>query len=300
LRTGRKRNEKFLFLHTKKDLVYEMSTQLPGQMLTPLRFLSSYLQQEKTIHTKESDIRTRLLQGRKTGDDRNLMLFLNDSALGNSTKGGSCSMDYFFNNSNIGNHDHLINNNLQTIFEIHGLAPYATQFVPRLNKLAQEYVEKVSKYGTLYQLAIPKHNVHHNVVPVKTGGFLRQLSVAGEKTSDMQKIAPALVSPSYVEPTDTKEYVLLMTQDPDGGNNPDSGIRVIPHIIAQSQEVLDAWKKEWDATLDELAHAVQQDQEQLPVNQHRATLRTLRSNERLKTIGVAHTIKGRLATRQQH
>jgi hypothetical protein len=196
-------------------------------------------------------------------------------------------MDYFFENANVGNHDHLIDNNFQTIFENHGLQQYAEQFVPRITELARDYRENVSKYGTLYQLAIPKQIVHKNVISVKSGGFIKHLSVYGESTTDMQKIATALLTPNYVQPSDKKEYVLLMTQDPDGGGNPESGIRVAPHMIAHSKEALDAWKKEWDATLQELATAVLNDQQEFPVEQYRTNLKALQKNKQLKTLALA-------------
>lgn len=241
IRTGCN-TDNFLLLHTKPDPVMQaVRTMKEGDSEELVR---------AAVLEQESKRREQLLSGprqigRGYSEDRSFYLFLNDSLAGNETEGadpGCSSWKYFKSNSNA--RFPGAGRDVQSIFNNHGYGHLAAEFTVELEQLQREYLG-LSKYGTLYLIGVPKETVHLNVVAAKAFGYIQPLTVGWYKTTDMQKIAPALLTDSYVEPTDTKEYVAIMTHDEHGWLNPACGVKMFPMIIATSEEKKTEFENKW-------------------------------------------------------
>ena len=120
------------------------------------------------------------------------LCFLNDSLFGNIKIDGSNSFPhYFFENWNVGNAYSQSNTILNDIFKGYGYSDIYTVFGAELTALDNEYMQ-LSKYGTLYQIAVPRNDVDKTVAVAESGGYHRQLTINGEKTRDMHKIVDAI------------------------------------------------------------------------------------------------------------
>jgi hypothetical protein len=256
----------FLLMHTKEDAVYEAVRKISKEGKSHAEYLSECAAAEKDILQKHAERRKELLGGVRSDhwyEDTFSVLFMNDSLFGNLKHEGENSYPcYFYRNQNAYTPGLKINNDIKAIFGYHGLEKYAEEFAQEFVQLREEYI-KISKYGTLYVLGIPKETIDQNVVYVQPCGYADQCTIQGCATKDMKKIAAALVTDEYVTQKDFKQYVGTMTRDNNGLLNPKSGLKVFPFMIPVDKKQYQEWQAKWKNATARLAKRVEQERNQL-------------------------------------
>ncbi len=219
----------FLFLHVKN---------IPA----------SVAQQEKTIR-KECIAGGR--DYKQCGRDK--LLFLNHPYCGNETNSGSSTKNYVRSNSNV--HDLYVN--ARDIFKIHAIENLYDKYKPALKDLHQQFQE-LSKKGICMVIAVPKETVHKQIFLAKTGGLKKEIVIKGHgKTNDIRLILETLKhNPEKINDIDQLEFCLPMTFDKYGGLNPESGIKIIPLVTADEQELTEYYEKQ-NELFNRIAHDIQ-------------------------------------------
>jgi hypothetical protein len=176
--------------------------------------------------------------------NRASLLFLNKFLFGNLGKVGSCSMNYILENRNIGEIDFSI----EELFAMFGRSDVYKEFESRLKELQEEH-NRLTEYGELLQIAIPKNNVDKCVYYTTSGGPKREFVFArddlmkeAEYTTDIKLILKDLDE----NPQNECEFVLVNTRDQFGGLNPDSGIKVFSYNAADPEKWAEFKQKEHD------------------------------------------------------
>lgn len=187
---------------------------------------------------------------------RDRMLFLNDSLFGNRNRwGGQTYPHYFEANFNGGGGNYAQPREiLKNIFNTHGYGDLYIAFADELHNLYERYIA-LSRYGTLYQIAVPQVSVHEVIRVVQVGGTRTSLDLRNpsRRTEDMQEIIQALRNPhNYPEQSDTKEYVAAMTHDEKGMRNPACGIKVFPYMVTDDKQLYAIWHEEWQQLQDQM------------------------------------------------
>ena len=105
-------------------------------------------------------------------------------------------------------------------------------------------------------IAIPQESIANCVYLAHPGGYKKTITIDWRKTDDINKIMHTLKNnPEKIRNTDRLEFCLVMTQDQQGGMNPDSGIKIIP-IRAVDPEEWKAFEAKQDALFEQIKDAI--------------------------------------------
>lgn len=191
---------------------------------------------------------TRLPKGRKTASEKELqgflnrqkLLFLNKFLFGNIDKISSSSIAYILGNFNQGQSE--ADFFTREIFNMFDYGDIYDMYAKDIDDLEQEY-NKLSRYGELLQILVPKENVDKCVYYTTSGGPL-------VGSGDVKEILRYL--DKY--PKDKVEFALVNTYDKHGGLNPDSGIKVFSYNLVEPEKMA-AFKEKEKQLFDKIREA---------------------------------------------
>ena len=219
----------FIFTHLDDPVLGNVSERF---------YLSETEKRERLIKEGNPDNSKTNIFGRS---NRASLLFLNKFLFGNLSNLGSCSMSYILANYNMGNIDFSI----EEVFTMFGRSDVYKEFESRLKKLEEEH-NRLTEYGELLQIAIPKNNVDKCVYYTTSGGPKVELLRVGDlmKTTDYDTGIKVILKDLDENPRDVCEFVLVNTRDQFGGLNPDSGIKMFSYNAADPEKWAEFQQKE--------------------------------------------------------
>lgn len=149
---------------------------------------------------------------------------------------------------------HTAENVVKCVFKSNSLEEYESIFLEELKKLFEEY-SYVSRYGTLYQIAIPVDTISDVITPVAMD-FKSKVKVGGEYTDDMGVILSSFRNPAqypelsrtthWASGYDKQEFVAFMTSDEHGMMNPKSGVKIFSYMVPCDEARYKNWLAKWD------------------------------------------------------
>jgi hypothetical protein len=176
------------------------------------------------------------------------VLYLSKFAFGNLKELGSNPMFYVLNNKNMAD----VKISVREIFGMFGYSDIYDQFKNELYNLEKEH-QKLTEYGELLQIAVPKNNLDKCINYVELGGSGKKESLDTPEFGSIEDIKK-IVEHTNEYSEDSAEFNLIMTRDAFGGLNPKSGIKVRSCNIAHSEKMA-AFKEKEKQLFDKIREA---------------------------------------------
>lgn len=235
----------------KQGNPYPSQTHLPHVPKPPVGMKLPF--SEKVHGTTQFPHETATIEQLRSFGDRQSLLFLNKFLFGNLNRLGSCSIYYLLTNLNMGE----VEFSIEEIFKMFGYGQVYKKHEKKLLDL-QEKHSKLSPYGEMLQILIPKENVDKCVYYTTSGGPKRAFEISSSvlsvvETTDVNKI----IKYQKENPNDTSEYVLINTADEFGGLNPKSGIKIFSRDLIDPHEKA-AFKAEAKLVFDEIIESLKE------------------------------------------
>lgn len=173
------------------------------------------------------------------------LLFLNKFLFGNLNFEFSSSISYMMSNYDQGK----LSLSIKEVFNMFGRSDAYQAFEDKLLTLQEDY-NKLTRYGELLQIAIPKDTVNKCVYYTTNCGpkisfsktsYLKHIPCINE-TTDVKLILKDLDT----NPRDETEFALINTRDKFGGLNPESGIKMFSYNAVDPEKWTTFKNKEKD------------------------------------------------------
>lgn len=198
-----------------------------------------HLEQEKSLRTEIIN------NGRYNETIRRKLLFMNYSFFGNENNPGSCTAHYLLQNMNIRD----ISLSLENIFSIFGYEKIYQKHKQELDELEQEH-DKLSTFGNLLVIGIPRTIVSECVYVARPGGYKHTIWIDGiGNTDNVVTIVDTLRNnPLAMSESNMLEFCLTLTDDL---LTPQSGIKVYSYNCA-AQAQFKEWQKKSNTLLNKI------------------------------------------------
>lgn len=201
-----------------------------------------HLQQERSL-------RSYIIQnGRENETIRRKLLFMNYSFFGNENNPGSCTAHYLLQNMNI----RKISISFKDVFSMFEYEKIYQKFRRELTTLQNEH-EKLSTFGNLLVIGIPRSIVADCVYVACPGGYKYSIWINGIGTTDnvLTIIDTLRNNPSAMSESNMLEFCLALTDDM---LTPSSGIKVYSYNCVDKQRF-----NEWQQKSNELLSKIKKE-----------------------------------------